>query len=292
MKKKILTAAALTLSAATFCNSQILYKVEGNGAISPSYIFGSHHLSPISIVEESGVMEFFDQTQQVVGEIDLTIDPMTLSMTLQPHMMAPADSTLSVMLAGEDMEMLNSQFQKWAPMPGMQLQMLEPLKPFAVSTMMAVALSSEAMPGFDPNQQLDTYFFKKGQESGKKITALETPEYQGTVLFDMTPLAVQAEALVEMLKKPEESVEAAKRLAEAYQKRDLNAMIELSKEDDQHPEFMELILYKRNADWMTKLPDIIKNTPSFVVVGALHLAGPQGIIEGLKSEGFTITPIF
>ena len=69
-------------------------------------------------------------------------------------------------------------------------------------------------------------------------------------------------------------------------------MIELSKEDDTHPEFMELILYKRNADWMTKLPDLLKETPTFVVVGALHLAGPQGIIEGLKSDGFTITPIY
>lgn len=292
MKRKFLTAAALTISATTLCNAQILYKVEGNDSKAPSYIFGSHHLSPLSIVEESGVMQYFDQTEQVVGEIDLTIDPMSLAMTLQPHMMAPADSTLSVLLAGEDMDALNAQFQKWAPMPGMQLQMLDPLKPLAVSNLMVVAMSNEVMPGYDPNQQLDTYFFKKGQETGKKITALETPEYQGTVLFDMTPLSVQAEALIEMLKNPEESLEAAKKLSDAYQKRDLNAMIELSKEDDTHPEFMELILYKRNADWMTKLPDLLKETPTFVVVGALHLAGPQGIIEGLKSDGFTITPIY
>lgn len=292
MKKNILAVVAFSLLGSFVCNSQILYKIDGNGLKAPSYIFGSHHLSPISVVEKSGAMEYFNLAEQVVGEIDLTIDPMVISMALQPFMMAPADSTLSVLLASEDLNALNEQFQKWAPMPGMQLQMLEPLKPMAVSTMVAVGMSNQVMPGYDPNQQLDSYFFKNGVEKGKKIMALETPEYQGEVLFNSTPLTVQAEVLVDMLKNPDESIAAAKKLSDAYINRDLNAMIDLSKEDEKHPEFMEYVLYKRNADWMEKLPAIIEETPSFIVVGALHLAGDQGIIEGLKSQGFTVTPIY
>lgn len=291
MMKKILSLV-LFLACIFTGQSQILYKVEGKGNTAPSYIFGSHHLSPISIVEESGVMEYFNQTDQVVGEIDLTIDPMVISMALQPYMMAPADSTLSVLLAGEDMEALNTQFQKWAPMPGMQLQMLEALKPVAVATMLSVGMCAEAMPGFDPNQQLDTYFFKTGVEQGKQIKALETPEYQGEVLFNMTPLTIQAEGLLDLLKNPDETKASVKKLCEAYRNRDLNAMLELSKEEDNHPEFMENLLYRRNANWLQKLPSIIEETPSFIVVGALHLAGDKGIIEGLKEEGFTITPIY
>ena len=290
--KKLIIGIVASLMAGFAVNAQILYKVEGKNMKSPSYIFGSHHLSPISIVEESGVMDYFNQTQQVVGEIDLTIDPMTLSMTLQPYMMAPADSTLSVLLKGENLDSLNAQFAKWAPMPGMQLQMLEPLKPMAVSTMIAAAMSQEVMPGFDPAQQLDSYFFQTGANEGKKIIALETPEYQGEVLFNMTPLTIQAEALVEMLKNPEKSLEVTKRLTEAYKKRDLDTMLDLSKEEDEHPEFMENILYKRNRNWMEKLPAIIEEAPSFIVVGALHLAGSEGIIEKLKESGFEITPIY
>lgn len=289
MKKFCLVIALV----ASLCgNAQILYKIDGKDLPAPSYIFGSHHLSPISIVEESGVMDYFNQTQQVVGELDLTVDPMVISLALQPHMMAPADSTLSVLLAGEDMEALNAQFVKWAPMQGMQLQMLEPMKPMVVTTMMAVGMNAEVMPGFDPTQQLDSFFFQQGSKENKKIIGLETPEYQGTVLFDMTPLTVQAEALVDMLKNPDESVEMAKKLSQAYSARDLNAMIELSKEGEEHPEFMENILYKRNAEWLQKLPEIIESSPSFIVVGALHLAGPKGILEGLKNEGYTVTPIY
>lgn len=273
-------------------NAQILYKIEGKKNQSPSYVFGSHHLSPISIVEEAGVMEYFDQTNQVVGEIDLTIDPIALSMALQPYMMAPADSTLSILLKGEDLDSLNTQFVKWAPMPGMNLQMLDPLKPMAVTTMLAAGMTQEVMPGFDPKQQLDTYFFQTGVQQGKKTLALETPEYQGEVLFNMTPLSVQAETLVEILKNPEEAIEASKNLTKAYKERDLNAMLDLSRQDEEHPEFMENVLYKRNADWMKKLPDIIDSEASFIVVGALHLAGPEGIIQGLKDLGYVITPIY
>lgn len=292
MKKIVGIALLFAVAAGLSGKAQLLYKIEGNGAPAPSYIFGSHHLSPIDIVEKSGVMEYFPETQQVVGELDLTMDPMAISLALQPHMMAPADSTLSVLLAGEDMEALNAQFQKWSPMEGLQLQMLEPMKPMAVTTMMAVGLSSQVMPGYDPAQQLDTYFFNEGKKEGKKIVALETPEFQGTVLFDMTPLTVQAEVLLDMLKNPDEAVDNAKKLSSAYQNRSLEEMYKLSKESDEHPEFMENILYKRNADWMTKLPAIIKEAPAFIVVGALHLAGPQGIIEGLKEAGFTVTPIY
>lgn len=272
--------------------AQLLYKVEGKDPDKASYIFGSHHLSPISIVEESGVMTYFDKTDQVVGELDLTIDPMVLSMALQPYMIAPSDSTLSVLLKGEDMDSLNATFMKYAPMLGMQLQMLEPLKPMAVTTMVASGMSNAVLPGFDPEQQLDAYFFQVGVKEGKKIVGLETPEYQGEILFNLTPLTIQAEALIDMLKNPEKSIETARKLGDAYQNRDIASMFELSIEDDEHPEFMETILFKRNKAWIEKLPAIIDETSSFIVVGALHLAGPEGLIEGLKEKGYKITPIY
>lgn len=290
--KRILLITVLFICSMTVVHAQIFYKVEEKGVTSPSYIFGSHHLSPIDIVEKSGAKEYFDSTEQVVGEIDLTMDPIKISLALQSHMMAPADSTLSILLKDEDMASLNAQFEKWSPMHGLTLEMLDPLKPMAVSTMIAVGISADVMPGYDPSMQLDRYFFEEGKKDGKNIIALESPDYQGEVLFDMTPLEIQAELLIDMLKNPEKTVESAKKLTKAYQEKDMNGMLELSKENDEHPEFMENILYKRNKEWMNKLPGILRDKPSFIVVGALHLAGPEGIIEGLREQGFEITPIY
>ena len=68
-------------------------------------------------------------------------------------------------------------------------------------------------------------------------------------------------------------------------------MYDISMKDESHPEFMEVMLDKRNADWLSKLPAIFEQGPTFVAVGVLHLAGDKGVIEGLRKAGYTVMPI-
>ena len=292
MKKlrQILVSLLVTVTAVS-ASSQVLYKVEGNGLTSPSYIFGTHHLAPLSMIETFGASEPFNQSKQVIGEIDMTQDQMAMSMAMQPHMMAPQDSTLSKLISPEDFAVINEEFKKWSPMPGVDLRMFDAMKPMVATAMVAVGMSAQAMPGYNPAEQLDTYFQIQGKADGKAIVPLETVEEQAIILYDTTPIAHQAEALVEMLKNPGEAIQSVKDLTEAYNAADLAKMLELSEKEDEHPEFMLALLDRRNANWLTKLPDLMKQAPSFVAVGALHLAGKQGIIEGLRNLGFTVTPV-
>ncbi len=283
--------AAALLLAAIPASAQVLYKVEGNGLTQPSYIFGTHHLAPTSVINSFGADKPFESATIVVGEIDMTQNPMEMQMAMQPHMMAPADSTLSKVIPTDKMPALNEEFKKWAPMPGMELSMLEPMKPMVVTTMVTVGITANAVPDYNPNEQLDSWFQKTGSENGKKIKALETADQQAALLFDFTPISMQAEALVELLTDPQKSVDNAKTLTKAYMEQDLNAMMELSQKDDDHPEFMEALLDKRNANWLTQLPDIFKEGSTFVAVGALHLPGEKGVLEGLRKLGYTVTPI-
>ena len=46
--------AALFVAIAVPASAQVLYKVEGNGLESPSYVFGTHHLAPISVIDQFG----------------------------------------------------------------------------------------------------------------------------------------------------------------------------------------------------------------------------------------------
>lgn len=283
--------AALFVAFAVPASAQVLYKVEGNGLASPSYVFGTHHLAPISVLDQFGAKAPYESVSQVVGEIDMTQDQMALAQAMQPHMMAPADSTLSKVIATEDFTVISEEFKKWAPMQGMELSMLDMMKPMAVTTMIAATMAQQAMPGFNPAEQLDSWFQLQGKAAGKKIIPLETVEQQATLLFDTTPISYQAEALVELLKDPSEALENTKALTEAYNNQDLDKMLKLSEDEDEHPEFMIALLDKRNADWLTKLPAIFKEGPTFVAVGALHLAGDKGIVEGLRKLGYKVTPM-
>ncbi|MDE6422920.1 MAG: TraB/GumN family protein [Muribaculaceae bacterium] len=283
--------ASILLISGFSASSQVVYKVEGNGLKEPSYIFGTHHLAPVSVAGDFGATDLFNKASQVVGEIDMTQDQMQMQMAMQPYMMAPADSTLSKVLSKDEYDSLNESFKKWAPMPGLDLSMLEPMKPMVVTTMVTVGITAKEVPDFNPAEQLDTWFQASGKKDGKKIIPLETAEQQAALLFNFTPISLQAEALTELLNEPEKSVENARKLTQAYMKQDLNAMLELSQQEDEHPEFMEALLDKRNADWLTKLPAIFNDGSTFVAVGALHLAGDKGVVEGLRKLGYTVTPV-
>lgn len=293
MTRKIFAVAAMCLGFCLSMSAQIFYKVEGNGLKSPSYIFGTHHLAPLSVIDEvPGCREAFNNAEQIIGEVDMTIDQMELAMKMQPYMLAPSDSTLSKVIAPEDFARINEEFKKWAPMPGMELSMLDMMKPMVITSMVSVQMVKEKLPGFNPTEQLDTYFQGQGKAKGKQVKGLETPEFQAGVLYGSESIADQAKALVELLDNPDENVSKSQELNDAYLAQDIDALFKLTeKENEDSSTFLEILINKRNKDWIEKLPAIMNEAPAFIAVGALHLPGENGVVEGLRKAGYTVTPI-
>ena len=285
---RIAMAVAMVMIAST-ASAQILYKVECDGLVEPSYLFGTHHLAPLSTIDNvKGTREAFESAKAVVGEMDMTGDQMSLAMRLQPFMIAPSDSTLSKVIAPEDFARISEEFQTIAGMP---LAVFEGMRPMVPGTMVALVMVQNDMPEFNPEEQLDSWFQKEGASKGKKIIALETPEQQGEILYCTQSIAKQAKDLVETLDNPEKGVESARKLNKAYAEQDVDGLYSMTKSEDSDPVFMEAILEKRNAHWMTKLPDIFGEQASFVAVGALHLVGDNGLVNMLRSAGYKVTPI-
>lgn len=292
MKKPLilLTLLAVALGA----NAQLLYKISGNGLKQPSYLFGTHHLAPISMLDDiNGLRQAMAETDRAVGEIDMTLDQNAMAAQMQAYMLAPADSTLSKVISAEDFQRIDPVFQKYAPMPGMTLAMLEPMKPAAVSTMVAVMMVLPSVPDYNPEQQLDKTIQIEMQQAGKTIGALETIEKQCDVLFNATPVRLQAKALVELLSDPEKAVTESKKMTEAYMKGDLATMAKIDSEDDDPEDkaWLEHLLYKRNADWLSVLPAMLAEKSNLIAVGALHLVGEKGLIEELRKLGYTVEAV-
>jgi len=47
----------------------------------------------------------------------------------------------------------------------------------------------------------------------------------------------------------------------------------------------------RNADWLTKLPELLKKSSCFVCVGAIHLGGNNGLIKQLERKGYKVKAV-
>ena len=216
---------------------------------------------------------------------------MALAAKLQPMMLAPSDSTLTRLIGAEKMAGLEKEFANWTPMPGLTLGALDVMKPACVTQMVIVGVMGKKVPGFNPQEQLDSWFQEQAKNAGKKIIALETPEQQGELLYCTLPLAKQAEAMVKLLENPDEAVEEAESLNAAYFSRDLDRMDALSRESSDTPEFYEAMLLARNRAWLAELPEILKQGSNFIAVGALHLAGADGLVAQLRKMGYTVEAV-
>ncbi len=290
--KKILLIVCGLLMWASATQAQIFYKVSGNGLEKPSYIFGTHHIAPLSVIDSvAGARKALADADRIVGEIDMTMGQMQLAAALQPFMMAPTDSTLRDLIAPADYERISEKFKEYAPMPGLTLDALSMMRPMVAQSIVSLSSLSKDLPGYNPQEQLDGYFQTEGKKAGKEVIGLETPEMQGRLLYTFTPITRQAADLVEMLDHPEKITEQSKKLNASYLAQDLDALLKLTEVDDSHSEFVTALLDRRNADWLTKLPAILSEGSCFVAVGALHLAGPKGIVEGLRSLGYTVEPM-
>lgn len=271
--------------------AQIFYRVSGNGLNEPSYLFGTHHLASLSVIDSVGARKALDAAKAVVGEIDMTQDQMALAMQMQKHQLAPSDSTLTKVLGQEKMKRYAPIFSEYALMPGMQLQMLDAMKPMVVNIMVTMGMINKTMPEFKPDEQLDTYFQQEAKKAGKEILSLETADQQAAILYDMTPIAEQAKTLCEVFDKPEKVMADARKLNIVYAAGNLDAMLEMTKTEEVNPQFFEALLFNRNANWMKQLPKMMAQRSCFIAVGALHLAGERGIVNLLRKGGYTVEAI-
>ena len=106
---KSFIGAVLFICVAFSANAQLLWKVSGNGLNQPSYIIGTHHLAPFSIMDSiAGLQKAMKETQQVYGELKMSEmqSPVTMQ-KMQQVMMIANDSTLSTLLSPEDFATAN-----------------------------------------------------------------------------------------------------------------------------------------------------------------------------------------
>lgn len=286
-------AAFAVLTFTTSASAQILYKIEKPGSDKVSYVLGTHHFAPLSSVDKiEAIPEIISSVDKVYGELDMRqrTEPANM-MAMQQKLMAPADSTMAILLTPEQKADVIAVWEKFVG-PSNQLEaMLQMVKPAVVSTAMAAAMAGKALPEINPAEGIDMTMQTRALAAGKPVEGLETMDYQIDMLYGR-PIAEQLESLLETVKDADEEGEKAILLSEAYTAHDINKLYDLIiKEDEKNPEALERVLFVRNDNWVNILKDEMGDASLFVVVGAGHLPGDRGILDGLKKAGYNVTPV-
>ena len=125
----------------------------------------------------------------------------------------------------------------------------------------------------------------------KEIKGFETIAFQASV-FDSIPYSQQAKSLLNTIDSMDKYKVYFDTMMHVYQSQQIDSIESLfSKPEFGLQDGLEILLDRRNADWVQQLKKILPEKNIFIAVGAAHLVGKKGLIELLRKEGYTLRPI-
>ena len=139
---------------------------------------------------------------------------------------------------------------------------------------------------------VDDFFYRRARRDGKTVTGLETPGQQVDVIVRMGA-GHENELILSTIKEMKELPDVMQRLKAAWRKGDLETLkqVGIVPMRTEYPALYEDLLVRRNQAW---LPEIVAmlTTPEreLILVGALHLAGRDGVLAQLRRRGFKVEP--
>jgi uncharacterized protein YbaP (TraB family) len=260
-----------------------LWKVTGPaGSI---YLAGSVHLLTRDYYPLSPAMEAaFDDSDLLVEEADLgELDAPAAQFELLTRGLLPGGVSLEEVVAPSTYTLITSRVAGL----GMPIEPLMRFKPWMLALTLVQIEWQKA--GFEASLGLDRHFYDRAQKDGKAVEALETLDYQISLFDDLT-WEQQDRLLAESLENADAERANVRRLVDAWKAGDAAAVEHLLFDELQNdPELSRRLLADRNRNWLPKLDQLMtRRGRAFVVVGAAHLVGPDGLLALFEAMGYKL----
>jgi uncharacterized protein YbaP (TraB family) len=288
MKPFLRLALCLTLAAVCVPAAAAEYLWEVIGLTNRVYLFGTVHAGKKDWYPlPKPVEDAFNDSRVLVVEADVT-DAKAMRESSANLVYKPPDS-LQNHVPKEDYE----RFRKLLPRYRYPEEQVAQLKPFMAVSMLV--FSEWGRQGFYPEFGVENYLIAKAKAEVKPIVELEgvaaqmkmmdsLTDRENALLFSGTVTALesgltdqQIHGLVDAWKegKPDQLLEVA---------RTYNAQVPGA------AEFEDKFIWSRHPEMLAKIEGFLNDTKErhFIAVGALHLAGPRGLIEQLRKRGYVV----
>ncbi|MCA6067370.1 TraB/GumN family protein [Chryseobacterium sp. RG1] len=275
----LMTIITMTINAQNKeSEKSILWEVTGNGLSKPSYIAGTFHIMCSKDFEmKSKVVKALENSENFVMEINYT-DPKEMT-ALQG--MFKSDKKLSDQLSPNEANELDKILASY----GTNLKNMDS----SSSQALYALISMKAVPC--PQTEIKSYeieLLQTALKSKKNIGGLEKVEDQLTSINT----AYNLKDVIQQLKMGKEYEILLQGMISAFKKEDLQTVYDLFKNDKfMNSKQEKAMLTDRNKNWAEKMPEMMKKESSFFAVGGAHLMGNNGIIQLLRSKGYSVKPI-
>lgn len=169
---------------------------------------------------------------------------------------------------------------------GLPAEVLQPFEPWLAVLMIAALEAQRA--GLEPALGLDAHFYDRAIKARKTVVGLETADSQ-VARLDALPAQVQEQMLAATLAEIDTSRAQLDTLVAAWRRGDTATIEAIALKDmRQHPEVYRSLIVERNRSWMPQIERCLTTGTCFVVVGAAHLVGPDGLLAMLAARGYEL----
>lgn len=285
MKNQLITLfTLLVVSFSTQADS--VWKVsKGNDAL---YIGGTVHLlKPSDFPLPSGYATAYEASNSLLFETDINaIASPAFGQKMMQKAMLTDGKTLSDVLSEKTLSDLNAHLAS----RGMPAQNFQAFKPGFLS----ITLSILELNRLGINAQgVDAYFAAKAKEDNKQISWFETPEEQLTFIEKLGQ-GIEDEIISHTLRDMVNIAGYIELLMNAWRSgdRDMLVAVGISDMKKDYPSVYQDLLVNRNNNWMPKIKKLFGNDKTeFILVGALHLVGTDGVLTQLEKNGFNVEKV-
>jgi len=167
---------------------------------------------------------------------------------------------------------------------------LEALSQFRPSMLMVTLTVMELMKLGATQQGVDRFFYERAKEDRKTVEGLESVDQQFNYVLTMAD-GVEDEFMAYSIKDMKSVKQNYESLVSAWRTGDARKLDELMVAEMQTrmPKLYRKLITDRNRNWLPQI-EAYQKTPrtEFILVGAAHLVGPDGITEALRKKGYKV----
>jgi uncharacterized protein len=263
-------------------NNTLLWEITGKQLRSPSYLFGSFHMMCKEDIHFSNTLQAaLASSNELYLEMDL--DDMSNTLGALFFMNMKGGKALKDLYSPTEYERLSGFFSDSLKMP---LTLVGRMKPaFLEAFLYPKLMPCKIVSGIEEE------LMRIAKDSKKEIQGFETIEFQASV-FDNIPYEDQAKNLLRSIDSIDQYRVFFNDMLQVYKSQQLSKIEPMFSDSSfGMKESMDVLLDKRNEDWVNKLDTILPKKNIFIAVGAGHLVGKKGLIALLQQRGYHLRPL-
>ncbi len=261
---------------------RLLWRVVGSQG-AQIFLLGSIHALPRDAYPLPEVIDAaYEAARVVVFEVDLGDVESIGGRLFAAGALAPGQR-LEEVLSPTTSVLLDDHLEQ----AGLSDAVFEAMKPWMAALSLTTLELMKA--GYSPEAGLDLHFARRAATDGKRVEAFESADYQIGLFADMS--ADESEAFLRYtLRDLETVVPQLEEITRAWREGDVKALTGLlTKAFEDEPELFGRLVTQRNMVWLPKVTGLLEGSDdALVVVGALHLVGPTGLVRQLEAAGYVV----